>query len=84
MNDINNRIKCDKCGKKFRKMFRGSNDISSLSFPVYYIQRYNDYDSTEPLNIELCPECCDKLDRFLLIDQDGEDYYLTEEDINKN
>lgn len=67
-------VKCTKCGKKFIKMVYGSNDISSFSFPVYKIQRYRDYTSL-PSEIELCTDCCDKLDRFLLIREEGQDFY---------
>lgn len=68
-------IKCAKCGKMFYKMTSGSNDISSMSFPVYIIQRYADFDSQLPTEINLCKECSDKLDRFLFIEEDGTDYY---------
>ena len=67
------KVKCTKCGKTFNKIVSGSS-VSSLSFPVYYIQRYEDYNSI-PTQIELCVECSSDLDRFLLIEEDGQDYY---------
>lgn len=67
-------VKCFKCNKEFYKMSSGSKDISSFKFPVYMVQRYKDYNSL-PIDINLCPTCCDKLDRFLMIEEDGMDYY---------
>lgn len=72
-------VVCTRCGRKFNKMTYGSNDISSFSFPQYIIHRYKDFDSTPPREINLCRECSDKLDRFLYIYTEGQDYYRNEE-----
>ena len=71
-------VPCMRCGKKFNKMQAGSSDISSFSFPQYKIQRYKDFDSP-PREVNLCVDCCDKLDRFLYIYTEGQDYYRNEE-----
>lgn len=71
-------VPCTRCGTKFKKMISGSKDISSLNFPQYRIQRYNDFDSP-PREVNLCINCADKLDRFLYIYTEGQDYYIDEE-----
>ena len=76
-------IPCTRCGKKFEKMFSGSSDVSSLKFPQYIIQRYQDFDS-RPREVNLCTECCDKLDRFLYIYTEGQDYYRYENNDEKD
>ena len=70
-------VPCSRCGKQFEKMLSGSSDISSLRFPQYKIQRYQDFDSP-PREVNLCVECSDKLDRFLYIYTEGQDYYIDE------
>lgn len=67
-------VECIRCRKRFQKILSGTKDVSSLSFPIYKIQRYKDYDSP-PKEINLCSDCSDKLDRFLYIYTDGQDYY---------
>ena len=74
-------VSCVRCRKKFEKMQAGSTGISSFSFPVYKIQRYKDFDSP-PKEINLCVDCSDKLDRFLYIYTEGQDYYINEESNN--
>lgn len=75
-------VSCTRCGKKFEKMQYGSGNISSFSFPVYKIQRYKDFDGSLPREINLCTDCSDKLDRFLYIYTEGQDYYRNEESNN--
>lgn len=67
-------VKCSRCGHEFEQMLYGSSDISSMVFPVYKIQRYKDYDS-KPADVNLCTKCCDDMDRFLFIQENGKDYY---------
>jgi len=74
------KVPCTRCGKEYSKMLAGSSDISSFRFPQYMIQRYRDFDSP-PREINLCEECCDKLDRFLYIYTEGQDYYINEENL---
>ena len=76
----NDEIPCMRCGNMFKKMTYNSKDISSFSFPQYKIQRYNDFNS-QPREINLCVDCCDKLDRFLYIYIEGQDYYKDLKDL---
>lgn len=78
-----NKVRCIRCRTWFEKIQSGSVDISSFSFPVYMITRYKDFDS-EPQQINLCSACSDKLDRFLYIYTEGQDYYRNEEFNNES
>lgn len=66
-------IECVRCRTKFHDPLK-ERSFSSFSFPIYSIQRYKDFDS-RPKDIHLCKECSDKLDRFLYIYTEGQDYY---------
>lgn len=74
------KVPCTRCGNEFNKMLAGSSDISSFRFPQYKIQRYQDFDSV-PREINLCEQCSDKLDRFLYIYTEGQDYYKNINDL---
>ena len=73
-----NKVRCLRCRTWFDKITSKSGDISSFSFPIYKIQRYKDYDS-QPQEINLCINCSDKLDRFLYIYTEGQDYYRNDQ-----
>ena len=76
-------IPCSRCGAKYFDKLNSGKNFSSFDFPIYRIQRYNDLES-EPRDVHLCKDCCDKLDRFLYIYTEGQDYYIDEEKLLNN
>lgn len=57
------RLTCAKCNANIRRLKKDTR-ISSRSFPIFKITKYEDYDGP-PVNIDLCKKCSEELDEWL-------------------
>ena len=57
------KTKCAKCGKTVMRL-NSKTSVSSKSFPIFLITRYNEYDGP-PDNLELCKKCSTDFENWL-------------------
>lgn len=61
-------LSCKKCGAKIKRLNKKTS-ISSKSFPIFMITKYEDYDGP-PIRVDLCKRCSKDFDEWL---EDSED-----------
>lgn len=68
------KLVCAKCGANVRRLNKDTR-ISSRSFPIFKITKYEDYDGP-PVQIDLCKKCSNSFDEWLsnAIENDGSIY----------
>ena len=56
-------LQCSKCGATIKRLNKKTS-ISSKSFPIFKITKYEDYDGP-PVQVELCKRCSKDFDSWL-------------------
>ena len=69
------KLVCAKCGANVRRLSKDTR-ISSRSFPIFKITKYEDYDGP-PVQIDLCKKCSNNLDEWLSEKQENDGFYTT-------